>query len=137
AANPANAPKSPITIPEVAAALNNDPALLQNQGSGAWLLKVNMVISQTARLEATSNTISWLRLDSSPVGRSFPAFTSITANGGHLLVQNIKVTSWAGNDVDTNYFDGRSYLLALSGGRMDIIHSEVAYLGWSSGEPSR
>ena len=131
-----NAPKSPITIPEVAAALNNDPALLQNQGSGAWLLKVNMVISQTARLEATSNTINWLRLDSSPAGRSFPAFTSITANGGHLLVQNIKVTSWSGSDVDTNYFDGRSYLLALSGGRMDIIHSEVAYLGWSSGEPS-
>src|SRR4051812_24829332 len=32
------APKEPISIPEVAAALNN-PALLQDQGGGAWLLK--------------------------------------------------------------------------------------------------
>src|SRR5687767_15524435 len=30
------APKTPISIPEVAAALNN-PSLLQNQGGGAWL----------------------------------------------------------------------------------------------------
>lgn len=131
-----NAPKTPITIPQVAAALNNNSALLQNQGGGAWLLKANMVISQTARLEATNATITWLRLDSSPAGRPFPALTKMVANGGHLLIQDIKVTSWAGSVVDTNYFDGRSYLLALKGGRMDIIRSEVAYLGWGSGEPS-
>jgi len=128
------APKTPITIPQVAAALNK-PDLLQDQGGGAWLLKANMVISATARLEATKATISWLRLDSTP-GAKFPALTSVTANGGHLLIQDIKVTSWAGSDVDTNYFDGRSYLLAKSGGRMDVIRSEVAYLGWSAGEPS-
>src|SRR3712207_990624 len=46
------APKTPISIPEVAAALNN-PALLQDQGGGAWLLKANLVIRQAARLEAT------------------------------------------------------------------------------------
>src|SRR5207249_9727006 len=40
------APKSPITIPQVAAALN-DPALLQNQGSGAWLLKASIVVLAT------------------------------------------------------------------------------------------
>jgi parallel beta-helix repeat protein len=128
------APKTPITIPQVAAALNN-PTLLQNQGGGAWLLKANLVISQTARLEATNASIGWLRLDSTP-GASFPALTSLIARGGHILIQDIKVTSWAGNDVDTNYFDGRSFLLADLGGRMDIIRSEVAYLGWSAGEPS-
>jgi parallel beta-helix repeat protein len=128
------APKSPITIPQVAAALNN-PALLQNQGGGAWLLKADLVISQTARLEATNASISWLRLDSTP-GSKFPALTRMVARGGHLLIQGIKVTSWAGSDVDTNYFDGRSYLLAESGGRMDIIGAEVSHLGWSAGEPS-
>src|SRR5215212_6028775 len=40
------APKSPITIPQIAAALNN-PALLQDQGNGAWLLKANLVILAT------------------------------------------------------------------------------------------
>src|SRR5204862_6888873 len=116
AAHPATAPKDPITIPQVAAALNN-PALLQNQGGGAWLLKANMVVSGTARLEVTNATVSWLRRDSSPAGRPFPALTTITAIGGHLLIQDTKVTSWAGSSVDTNYYDGRSYLLAQSGGR--------------------
>jgi parallel beta-helix repeat protein len=128
------APKSPITVPQIATALNN-PALLQNQGGGAWLLKADLVVSQTARLEATNASISWLRLDSTP-GASFPALTSLIARGGQLLIQDIKVTSWAGNAVDTNYFDGRSFLLADLGGRMDIVRSEVSHLGWSAGEPS-
>jgi hypothetical protein len=55
-----NAPKTPITIPQVAQALNN-PALLQDQGGGVWLLHVNLVISQTARLEATNAALTWLR----------------------------------------------------------------------------
>ena len=137
AANPAAAPKDPITIPEIANALSGvNPPVLVNQGGGAWLLKADMVISGTARVEATNATISWLRLDSSPVGRPFPALTKIVTTGGHLLIQDIKVSSWAGTTVDTNYFDGRSYLLAASGGRMDIIRSEVSYLGWGAGEPS-
>jgi parallel beta-helix repeat protein len=130
----AQAPKTPITIPQVAAALGK-PSLLQDQSGGAWLLKADMVISQTARLEATSGSISWLRLDSTP-GAKFPALTRITARGGHLLIQGIKVTSWAGNAVDSNYFDGRSYLLAELGGRMDILNAEVSHLGWGAGEPS-
>ncbi len=129
-----NAPKSPITFPQIAAALN-DPALLQDQGGGAWLLKADLVISQTARLEATSASIAWLRLDSTP-GARFPAYTRLIARGGHLLIQDIKVTSWAGGGVDTNYYDGRSFLLAELGGRMDIIRSEVSHLGWGDGEPS-
>jgi parallel beta-helix repeat protein len=128
------APKTPITIPEIAAALS-DPALLESQGSDTWLLKADMVISPTARLEATSASINWLRLDSTP-GTKFPALTRLIARGGHVLIQDIKVTSWAGSAVDTNTFDGRSYLLAELGGRMDIIDAEAAYLGWDSGQAS-
>jgi parallel beta-helix repeat protein len=130
------APKTPITIPEIAAALS-DPALLENQGDGAWLLKTDMVISPTARLDATNASIKWLRLDGT-LGARFPALTRLIADGGHLLIQDIKVTSWdnEAQDVDHNYYDGRSFLLAESGGRMDIIRSDVSYLGWSAGEPS-
>lgn len=129
-----SAPKAAITIPEVAAALNN-PALLEHQGGGVWLLKADMVINQAARLEATSATITWLRLDSTP-GSRYPALTRLIARGGHLLIQGIKVTSWAAGGVDTNYYDGRSFLLAELGGRMDILDAEVSHLGWSAGEPS-
>src|SRR5258706_7784647 len=114
AGNPSHplAPKTPITIPQIATALNN-PALLQDQGGGAWLLKANMVISQTTRLEATKASIAWLRLDSTP-GATFPALTSMTARGGHLLIHDIKMTSGDGNNVHTNYYARRSYLLPQS-----------------------
>lgn len=129
------APKTPISIPQVAAALSN-PALLANQGAGAWLLRANLVISATARLDATSASISWLRLDSTP--NRAPAFTYVRAEGGHLNIQGIKVTSWQtiSNTVDLNTADGRSYLLARYGGRMDVAGSELAYLGYADGEPS-
>src|SRR6476620_701937 len=125
------APKSPITIPQVAAALNN-PALLQDQGGGAWLLKASMVILASAQLDATSSTISWLRLASAP------SYIRMVADGGYLKIQNIKLTSWdtAAGAVDTNYSDGRAYLLALHGGRMDVLGAEIGYLGFADGEPS-
>jgi len=125
------APKSPITIPQVAAALA-DPALLQDQGSGAWLLKASMVILASAQLDATSSTISWLRLASTP------SFIRMVADGGYLKIQNVKLTSWdtAAGAVDTDYADGRAYLLALNGGRMDVLGAEISYLGFADGEPS-
>lgn len=130
-----SAPKTPITIPQIAAILNN-PALLQNQGGGAWLLKANMTVQQTARLEATHATLSWLRIDSTPV--ISPSYHRLYADGGHLLIQGIQVTSWnaSTNSVDTNYADGRSFLVAKHGGRMDVLNAEVSHLGWAPGEPS-
>jgi parallel beta-helix repeat protein len=127
------APKSPITIPQVAAALAS-PSLLQDQGGGAWLLRANLVISATARLDATAPSIGWLRLASEPA----QAPLAVVASGGWLNIQGIKVTSWQtiSNTADLNYADGRAYLLALGGGRMDVVNAEVAYLGWSAGEPS-
>ena len=132
----AGAPKAPITVPEVAAALValGQTDLLTGQGT-IWTLKANLVISQTARLDATSATISELRLDSSPA-RGFPALTTMTAFGGALNIDGIHVLSWDGSGPDTNYYDGRSYLLAADGARMDVLNAEVTNLGWGAGEPS-
>ena len=97
-------------------------------------IKANLVIERSARLDATSATIAWLQLDSPPV-----APVTVTARrGGHLFIDHIKVTSWDStiNDLDTTIANGRSYLLALEGGRMDILNSDISYLGASSGEPS-
>ncbi|MCX6043923.1 MAG: right-handed parallel beta-helix repeat-containing protein [Chloroflexi bacterium] len=124
----------PLTVPELATALVGQglPNLLLDKGGGAWLLKANVVISTTAQLAATSATITELRIDSPPV-----APLKITAErGGQLWIDGIKVTAWEGNAIDTNIANGRSYLVALEGGRMDILNSEIAYLGSSDGEPS-
>lgn len=125
-----------VTIPELAAALASQGRahLLVDQGGGSWLLKASLLIQTTARLEATNDTLQWLRLDSPPLQP-----VVITAyRGGHLLVNGIKVTSWdsTANTVDENTANQRSYLLALQGGRMDILNSDVGYLGWESGEAS-
>jgi parallel beta-helix repeat protein len=125
--------KEKITIPQLATALN-DPTLLEDQGGGAWLLKANVVISQSAELDATSPSISDLRLDTPP--GTYRTMANITARGGYLNVKGISVTSWSGSGVDANYYDSRSYLLAELGGRMDIVSADVSYLGWSAGEPS-
>jgi parallel beta-helix repeat protein len=113
----------------------NAPDALVDQGGGVWLLKANTVISATARLDVTKETISELRLDSSP-NRPAPALTTITAHGGYLNIDGVKVLSWADIGPDTNIADGRSYLLAYRGGRMDIRNADISHLGWASGEPS-
>lgn len=125
-----------ITIPALASALANKglAALLLDQGNQTWLLKANLVIQRSARLDATMATIKELRLDSPPAA----PVTIIARRGGHLLIDGITVKSWdnTSNAVDENITDGRSYLLAAEGGRMDILHSDVSYLGAGSGEPS-
>lgn len=125
-----------ITVPELAATLTNQgtPNLLVDQGSGIWLLKASIMVDTTAQLAATNATIAWLRLESPPIH----AINITAKRGGHLLIDGIKVTSWDStlNAVDENITNGRAYLLALEGGRMDLLHSEIAYLGWESGEAS-
>ena len=125
-----------ITIPDLAAALTAQSLtnLLVDQGNGIWLLKAKVVINPTARLDATKATINELRLES-----ILSNFINITATrGGYLLIDGIKVTAWDSgtNTVDQNTADGRSYLAAQEGGRMDILNSEVAYLGWAANEVS-
>lgn len=125
-----------ITIPALAALLTDQGLanLLLDQGNRSWLLKANVVIERSARLEATAATMDRLLLDSPPVA----PVTVIARRGGYLRIEGIQVTSWDSttNTVDNSIANGRSYLLALEGGRMDVLQSEISYLGASGGEPS-
>lgn len=125
-----------ITVPELATTLTTQgfANLLVDQGGGIWLLKAKVFINPTAQLVATHATINELRLES-----TISNFINITSSrGGYLLIDGIKVIAWDSNAnaVDQNTADGRSYLVAQEGGRMDILNSEVAYLGWSANEVS-
>ncbi len=123
-----------IDVPTLAATLTTQgyADLVVDQGGGAWLIKANVIINPTAQLAATNATISELRLESPPNN----AYSIIARRGGHLLLDGIRFFAWEDGALDTNVTNQRSYLLAFEGGRMDILNSEVAYLGWSSGEPS-
>lgn len=124
-----------ITIPELAAKLSTQSFtnLVLDQGNGIWLLKANVLINPTAQLNVI-DPVKELRLESIPGN-----FVNVTAyRGGYLSINAVKVTSWdsATNVPDQNTADGRSYLVAQEGGRMDIVNSEVAYLGWGANEVS-
>lgn len=125
-----------VTVPALAGLLADKglAALLVEQENQIWLLKANVVIERSARLNATSATIKELRLASPPAA----PITIIARRGGHLFIDGIAVKSWDStiNAVDESIADGRSYLLATEGARMDILFSDVSYLGAGSGEPS-
>jgi parallel beta-helix repeat protein len=123
-----------IDLPTLDATLTGQgyPDLIVDQGAGVWRLNANVVISATARLEVTNATLTELRLDSPPT----TAYTIIAKRGGHLLLDGITLAAWEGDAPDDNITNQRSYLVALEGGRIDILNSDVGYLGWKAGEAS-
>jgi parallel beta-helix repeat protein len=127
-----------ITIPDLANRLTalGQPNLLIDQGNGDWLLNASVIISPTARLEVkASPSVDTLRLSSMP-----SKYITMTATmGGHLLLDGVSLLAWDSSigKPDEVTTDGRSYLLAFEGGRLDIINnSDVGYLGWKAGEGS-
>ncbi len=119
-----------ITLPQLAAALTaaGFPDVLVSQGNGIWLSKVKIEVDATAKLEITQAAgVTELRLES-----IFGSSAYIRAKqGGYLLFDSVKVTSWdtLNSVVDENIQDGRTYIVAEAGARMDVLRSELAYLG--------
>ena len=119
-----------ITLPELAATLTaaGFPDAIVSQGNGIWLAKAKIEVDATAKVEVTQAAgVTELRLES-----VFGSSAYIRAKqGGYLLFDGVKVTSWntTSNLVDENLADGRTYIVAEAGARMDILRSEMAYLG--------
>ncbi len=109
----------------------NDPAALTETAPGEWLLNVDLEIDQGASLSVTAPAVRRLALSSAP-GR----FVAIRVQGGKLAVTGSCVTSWnpAQRQADTDYADGRSFVLARDGATMTIDHAEVRYLGYADVE---
>lgn len=151
-----------FTLTQIAAdpAISSSQLELVDAGNKIWFLKANLMLEEGASLNVIGGSggdAEWLRLlsnDSTGVW--------IRAENGNLYFEDTKVTSWndAINDVDTDislpggraYISTRSNLVSgratvpptdcsVNGGsqeyyeaRMDIIDSEMAYLGYPSGE---
>lgn len=117
-----------ITFPALATAVGNE--ILVNQGNGVWFSRAKIEILATARLEvAQSESLTELRLESTTGKVTFIKIK----DGGQLLLNGVKVTSWDASSetgaVDDDITDGRAYILAQEGSRMDILTSDIAYLG--------
>ncbi|HRW04172.1 MAG TPA: right-handed parallel beta-helix repeat-containing protein [Caldilineaceae bacterium] len=122
-----------ISLQALAAALtaSGDTGVLASQGNGVWLSTARIEIKASARLEVTqAEDLKELRLES-VIGKL--AYIRVQ-DGGHLLIDGIKVTSWdtGANAVDASINDGRAYIVAQEGAQLDVLRSEVAYLGDAS-----
>jgi parallel beta-helix repeat protein len=148
-----------MTLTDIRATTPSLPdTALQRVDAGAriWLLTANIVVEDGTTLQL-SGDVSELRLQSN--ASTAPAtdvtnFVSITAGNfdagsatagaGTVVVDGVKVTSWdtASNAPDTNTADGRAFMRARSAmlnalpavSRMDILNSEVQYLGYEASE---
>jgi parallel beta-helix repeat protein len=113
------------TLPALAEAVQ-DPAALREVTPSEWLLGADLVVLAGASLEIAAPTVGWLKL-ASDSGRT----ASLKALGGNLNINGSCITTWdvAQDRADTEYADGRGYLLARDGGQMTIDRAELRFLG--------
>jgi parallel beta-helix repeat protein len=121
-----------LDVPALAQSLGN-VGLLEQIGQREWILRKNLYIDKGVTLVIDGEDVSWLKLRSGKTG-----FAWLKSQEGNILIRNTKITSWdeQAGDVDRDWSDGRSYILQKSNGRMDILGSEIAYLGYL-GSPNR
>jgi parallel beta-helix repeat protein len=115
-----------ITLPAIAALVagSPNPDWIKETEPGVYLLTVGMVQSPGTRLEVTAPRVRELRLASRP-------YVYVAGAGASALFQDVKVTSWdpATGQPARNPADRRPFVSYHRGGRLDIVRSELAYLG--------
>jgi parallel beta-helix repeat protein len=121
---------APMSLPAIARQLGR-PEALRELAPGEWLLAANLRIERGAVLHIAGPEVRRLKLRSDSGG-----FVWIKALGGQLAFVDTCVTSWdrERSAVDENADDGRSFVLARDGARMDIRGSELSYLGYEANE---
>lgn len=138
------------TLSGLKAALPQAPLTLVDREHRIWLLSANLLLTNgsTLRLHgrAAGGDADELRLKSD--NSSAPgSIVSITADHGTLDIRATRVTSWdsAANGPDTEYQAyGRAFIRARSRmrsmlliplqSRMDVVDSEIAFLGYAANE---
>lgn len=120
-----------VTLSKISDRLQNiqvsGKQVLEQQNNKEWLLRASLFLSKDTRLVLRGDEVSWLKLSSQKND-----FAIISSHSGGILIENTKVTSWdeSLHDYDKNLEDGRSFIVAKYNSQMDIINSELTYLGY-------
>lgn len=126
--------ESVVTLPKIKQALSaSEGGALEESRLGEWILRANLYIGKNVTFVVDKRDATYLKLKSDEGG-----FVWILSQGGSMLFSETKVTSWDESKAlpDTDFEKGRSYITAKSNGRMDVVNSEIAYLGYE-GLPKR
>ncbi|MEZ4674039.1 MAG: glycosyltransferase [Caldilineaceae bacterium] len=113
-----------VDIPTIYRVIN-DESVLADEGNGVYFLKVNLELKRHTVLLVEGPQVSWLKLRSNQRGS-----VRIFADSANIGISKTKITSWDPdlNDFDHEINDGRAHL-RVNNGRMDIVDTEIAYLG--------
>lgn len=125
-------PGTAISIDELFTSLKEryGDSVVEDEGDGTWLLKASIAIGKDATLYFPGQLVKWVKLYSTDT-----YFTWITSSDGGIHIEDTRITSWDPTigSYDTEHIEsGRSFILAKDSGRMDVINSEIAYLGYTS-----
>jgi poly(beta-D-mannuronate) C5 epimerase len=134
-----------MSLSAIKAAVPSAPLTLVDANNAIWYLAANLFVENGAKLElhgpALGGDVAELRLKSENTSAA-NAFVEIRADWGWLDIRHTKITSWDsavnGPDTETKTYR-RAYVRARSTlepdgvtaheSRMDIINSEICYLG--------
>lgn len=94
-----------------------------------WKMTASLELKNGVQLEINDEEVNWLKLESNP-----SQYTFIECRNSSIYIENTKITSWDSgiNNYDEDYNDGRSYILCQGTATMDVINSEIAYLGYKT-----
>jgi hyaluronan synthase len=125
---------SVATLAKINRALSlGNKKLLEQVAPGEWILRANLYVGKDVTFIVDRREANYLKLKSDDSG-----FIWIRSETGNMLFSQTKITSWNEKDgtPDYNDKDGRAYITAKNSGRMDILNSELSYLGYV-GSPKR
>lgn len=144
---------STVTLAEIASGLGvTNTGHLTDLGNGLWRLNANLWIDQGVTLTlspAAGVRELQLRSDSnggvtssaadeidSIAAINYKTFVYLKTENGIINIDGAKIYSWdaAANAVDTNYSNGRAYILAKLAATLTVRNADIGYLGSADGE---
>lgn len=93
-----------------------------------WLLKSKLKLENGVTIVLNKDEVTRLKLKSNP-GRDF---VWLKTWGGNIYIDGVTISSWDTNknDYDRNDKDGRAHIMIKYSSRMDILNSDLGYLGF-------
>lgn len=117
-----------------------------------WQLNGNLLIGEGVTLTLSPGTgVTELRLRSDSNGGvtssavdeidtiaaiAYKTFVYLKTENGNIVIDGVKVQSWdaAANAPDSNYSNGRAYILAKFAATLKVYNADIGYLGSADGE---
>lgn len=102
-----------------------DPAWITRDSDGVVLLRAALIQDRGTDLRITRPAVTEVRLASLPG-------VYLAGLGAIVRVEGVRIQSWLveRGGPDTDHSDGRPFIVYEEGSRLDILHSEIAYLGY-------